>query len=242
MEYLKNPLYKKRVVFDGDSLTAADPRQDRFSWAKIIGERNEMEWKNFGVGGGTFTAGLYFPAVGGSRHWLSRSIDTTKERAPELDYLIFDGGVNDADNLRYLPEKFGEYSLADFSGKYDDTTYTGAIETTFYKAINHYPKAKIGYIALHKMGYVAGGFPDDRYDNYRKFLLRAIEICKKWGIPYIDLWETSTLNPTLPCYFNPSLPRGENQKAGMPFADGQHLATNGYLLIADKIEAWMRSL
>ena len=240
MQGLKNPLYRKRVVFDGDSLTEGFPLKGIYSWAKIIGERNEMIWRNFGVGGGTVTADLYRKVLGSARHWLSRSIDTTKERVPELDYLIFDGGANDADNLKDLPEKFGEYKIDDFSGNYDDNTFTGALETLFYKAIHHYPKAKIGFIVLHKMGIHECGYGEDCY--YRRFLLREIEICKKWGIPYIDLWETSTLNPTLPCYYDPNLDRDGNEREGMAYLDGQHLSTTGYNLVADKIEAWMRTL
>ena len=239
-EYIKNELYGKRAAFDGDSICAGSASAGRLPWATLIGEENSMDWKNYGVGGGTVTAEVYVATTGAPRHWVSRTIDKIHEDYPELDYLILEGGTNDADLLIDIPERFGEYTLADYSGNYDDTTFTGALESLFYKATKYYPTAKIGYIVAQKMGTPSCGYGADY--KRRKFFLRAIEICKKWGIPYLDLWESSPLNPSLEAYYDKTLTVDENEAAGKCYVDGQHLTALGYRTITSKISAWMRTL
>ena len=129
---------------------------------------------------------------------------------------------------------------ADYTGKYDDTTFTGALESLFFKATQYYPTAKIGFVIAHKMGRGSADFGDN--NNRRLFFNRAIEVCKKWGIPYIDLWDGSPLNPKLKCYYDATLDVDANRKEGKAYTDGQHLTSTGYNIIGSKIEAFMRSL
>ena len=160
-EFMKNELYGKTVAFDGDSICMGAVGAGRLPWANLIGEANEMVWKNYGVGGGTVTAEVYVASTGAKRHWVTRTIDQIHEEYPMLDYLILEGGTNDADLLIDQPERFGEYSLSDYSGSYDDTTFTGALESLFFKATRYYPTAKIGYIVAQKMGTPACGYGAD---------------------------------------------------------------------------------
>lgn len=239
VEYLPNILYGKTAVFDGDSIGQGSGTDG--NWARVIGEANHMDWHNHSVGGGTITAEVYVASTGGARHWVSRYIDTIHERYPEVDYLILEGGTNDADLLRSeIETKMGELNIGDFSGNYDDTTFTGALDSLFFKATSYYPAAKIGYIVAQKMG--AGGTNYGPDNNRRKFFLRAIEVCKKWGIPYIDLWDESPLNPKLKCYYDSTLDSAGNRDAGKAYTDGQHLTAVGYGIVSSKIEAWMRTL
>ena len=158
-----------------------------------------MNWYNYGVGGGTVTAELYYPAKDGQppkpRHWVSRNIDKIHECHPVLDYLILEGGTNDADLLAPTPERIGSLDPCDYNGNYDDSTFTG-----------------------------------------------ALEVCKKWGIPYIDLWERTPLNPSLKCYYNASLSPEENIDLGKAYNDGQHLTAVGYALVTPAIESFIASL
>jgi hypothetical protein len=89
------------------------------------------------------------------------------------------------------------------------------------------------------------GRPEEGYGpNYkrRRFFIRAIEVCKKWGVPYIDLWECAPLCSKLKCQYDPELSKEENEAAGKMYIDQQHLASAGYALVSDKIEAFMRML
>lgn len=237
--YLPNFLYKKVAVFDGDSICAGIIKDGILPWANIIGDRNSMEYYNYAVGGGTVTAEVYNDA-GKPRHWISRTIDLIHSEHENLDYLILEGGTNDADLLINSPERFGELSAGDYSGEYDDTTFTGALELLFYKAINYYPTAKLGYVIAHKMGKPEEGYGADY--KRRKFFLRIIEVCKKWGVPYIDLWECAPLCSKLKCHHDPELTKAENNERGKMYIDSQHLGNAGYRLVSDKIEAFMRQL
>ena len=240
MEFRKNPLYKKTIVFDGDSICQGTPKQGRIPWGNLIGEANEMNWYNYGVGGGTVTAELYYPAKDGQppkpRHWVSRNIDKIHECHPVLDYLILEGGANDADILAPTPERIGSLDPRDYNGNYDDSTFTGALESLFFKATSYYPTARIGYIVAQKMGVAHNA------ERRRAYFLRAIEVCKKWGIPYIDLWERTPLNPSLKCYYDASLSPEENIDLGKAYNDGQHLTAVGYALVTPAIESFIASL
>ena len=160
-KYIKNPLYGKRVIFDGDSICHATSEsnltQNR-GWAYRIGAKNNMDWHNLGISGATITAEMYSSVTGNARHWVSRSIDKIHEKFSDVDYLIFEGGTNDADLLLIGSDKFGKLDLSDYSGNYDDSTFTGAVESLLYKAITYYPNAKIGFIIAQKMGTHSIGF------------------------------------------------------------------------------------
>ncbi len=242
-EYVKNHLFGKIIVFEGDSICHATSEttvtQNR-GWAYRVGEKNGMKWFNYAVSGGTVTAEMYAASNGAPRHWVSRGIDKIKEKHETVDYLIYEGGTNDADLLDIGSERFGSFDPADFSGNYDDSTFTGALESLFYKSINYYPNAKIGFIVAQKMGRPKCGYGPEY--KRRHYFLRAIEVCKKWGVPYLDLWEKSTLNPSLKCHYDPDLSVEENVKAGKPIMDGQHLTAVGYDILSPMIDEWIRGL
>lgn len=233
-------LQGKTIVFDGDSICQASSEgtHPNCGWAYRIGVKNHMNWYNFGVGGGTLTAELYSSVTGNARHWISRSIDTIHDNFSSLDYLILEGGTNDADLLAESHEKFGTMGPDDFNGNYDDQTFCGAVESLFFKALSYYPSAKIGFIIAPKMG--AGDLAI--FKNRRSYFMKIIEICKKWGIPYIDLWDGCPLNPRLQVYYDPKLSKEENVAAKKAYVDGQHLTGIGYDVVSSKIEAWIRTL
>lgn len=242
IEFVKNRLAGKKIIFDGDSIchaTSETRENSNRGWAYRVGAGNGMEWYNYGRDGATITAEMYSEKCG-ARHWVSRCIDKIHEEHPELDYLIFEGGTNDADLLGFDEAKLGSYDIADYSGNYDDKTFTGALERLFYKAITYYPQAKIGYIVAHKMGIRPNGYGDNNLR--RTYFLRAIEVCRKWGVPYLDLWEKSPLNPMLKCYYDKELDVKGNREAGKAYIDAQHLTAIGYDMISPMIAAFVASL
>jgi lysophospholipase L1-like esterase len=239
---MENHLFGKKIVFDGDSICHAtsETADKNRGWAYRVGEKFGMEWYNVGVSGGTVTAEMYHGENRTPRHWVTRNIDKIYQNHPKLDYLIIEGGTNDADLLEKEPERFGEYSLSAYSGNYDDSTFTGALECLFFKALSYYPGIKIGYIVAPKMGRPEIGYGPEY--KRRRFFLRAIEICKKWGVPYIDLWESSPLNPSLKAHFDPTLDPDGNRAAGKLYIDGQHLTKEGYDAVSVAIGQWIFGL
>ncbi len=228
-----NPLFGKVAVFDGDSIcygSTGNKADSTYGWgyAKRIGMKNHMRVFNEGIGGGTITVDLFFDD-GRPRHWISSNIESIRAKYARIDYLILEGGTNDADLLGKagVAERFGEITdKTDFSGKYDDTTFCGAVETLFYKAVRYYPTAKIGFIIAQNM---------DNNANREAYFNVIAKICEKWGIPYLDLWHTCHLNPAIPEHYT----AGNSHNL---YQDGQHLTAKGYDVIADIIDHWMKTL
>ena len=226
------------AIFDGDSLCEA-LADNRRGWAARVADYYGLENKNFSVSGATITAEMYTPS-GNPRHWVSRNIDKIHEQCPDAECVIFDGGSNDADLLGIGSERLGVLDPNDFSGNYDDSTFIGAMETLFYKTVNYYPTAKIGFIICQKMGKPTD--KDGKYFMRAHYFGHAKEVCKKWGIPCLDLWDECPLNPSLLCYFDSSLDKEGNVKEGKAYIDGQHLTTAGYDIISDRIISFVGSL
>ena len=237
--YSENKLYGKTVIWNGDSICQGSSRWG--SWADRIAAKNELTaWKNYGVGGGTIVENAPRMQSGKARHSVCATLEQMHEDYPNADYIVLEGGTNDADLFGAelnTPERLGTFTPDDYSGSYDKSTFCGALESVFYRATKYWKGAKIGYIVAHKMGPKPSDLP-----RRREYFEKAIAICKKWGIPYIDLWERSYLNPLLEWMYDPAKSTDENVESGSFYADGQHLTAKGYDLLTDIIDPWLNSL
>ena len=236
-------LYKKTLVTDGDSICEAtvDLPMLRGGYFGRLKQGHQMIGANYAVGGGTITAGLYFEG-GSARHWICRSIDTIYSNYPALDYLLLEGGTNDADVIGQFvgdtpPQGFGTWDENDFSGSYDDETFCGAVDEMFYKAVTYYPNAKIGFVVAMEMG---------RYNstiaNRKRYFDEIVKIAKKWHIPVLNLWENAGVDARLTAFYDSSMTNAENVAAGHFYYDGQHPTSWGYEKMNDMIEAWVKGL
>jgi lysophospholipase L1-like esterase len=213
---INSVLVNKVITFNGDSICAGAGYTG--GYGKIIADKYNMTYENVAVSGGTITAETY-SASGSARHWISRTISKMRDDA---DYIVLEGGVNDAS----LSIPLGEIT-SDYISTLDDTTYCGAFESMLKQALGKYPSKKIGYIMVHKM---EKNF-DSRYeDNHYQM---SKKICEKWGVPYLDLnIECPPLN------YIPSL-KATYTKDG----DGWHPNELGYKkYYVDKIVHWLESL
>lgn len=230
-----DPLYGKTAVFLGDSICAASSIGEghplnRYGWAGLIGEANAMNWGNYGRNGAVVTD---IP----DQRVIAWQVDAALASHPYADFVLFEGGCNDADQLDHDPANLGEIS-ADYSN-FDTTTFTGAFEALIARIRAAYPDAKLGYIIPPKMGTYHADFATC---NYRQYYDRAIQVCRKWGVAYVDLWNGSALDPTNTAYYDPALSADENRAAGKCYIDGQHLTITGYERIVGQIEEFMRGL
>jgi len=201
-----------------------------------------MTCRNYAVGGGTVADCFPLLASGHKRHSLSATIDRMYAEYPSADYVIFEGGTNDADLFKdhfdTLGERMGTLNPDDYSGNYDEGTFIGSLETVFYKAAKYWYGKKIGFIIAQKMGQSAGSL-----NRRREYFDRCAEVCKKWGIPCLDLWHGCYLNPTLPWMYNRELTPEENRNNNEGFyIDGQHLTARGYDFTAEIVERWLLTL
>ena len=215
----ENPLYGKTILFDGDSICQAlTAGNTDGGWAKRIGDNNGASDFNLAVGGGTI-------AVVANRHNVCTSVLTY---AGTPDYVIVEGGTNDSANNVAL----GALSATDFGGSYDNTTFIGALEYMFYNILAKWPSAKVGYIIPQKMN--ISTYYDSPFNQQRLYFEVAMKVCKKWGVPFINLWDGCPLNPKLACFYT----SGDTTKA---YYDGQHLNSAGYDIITPYIEQWLKS-
>lgn len=237
---MENKLYGKTIIWNGDSICMGE--KDRGNWATRIAEKNDMNYKNYGIGGGTIAEGLPMMKDGGKRHSVSETLDKMYEEYPDADYIVLEGGTNDADlfesDYDYNNSKLGSIDPEDFSGEYDRNTFCGALESVFYRALKYWNGKKICFIVAQKMGILVRS-----RRKRRLYFDKAVEICKKWGIPYLDLWEGCYLNPALPWMYNPEKTPKENSEENTCFyKDGQHLTSRGYDFTAEIIDAWLKTL
>lgn len=236
----ENVLFGKTIIWDGDSICAGGPAVG--NWATRICEKNEMPYKNYAIGGGTLTEGFPLTQKGHIRHCVSVTIEKMHTEYPDADYVILEGGTNDADlfvrHFDELGERMGVSDPYDFSGEYDRTTFLGALDSIFYRATKYWCGKKIGFIIAHKMG------PEpERAENRRLYFDKCAEVAKKWGIPVLDLWNGCYLNPFVKWMYNSERTPEENKDANDGFySDGQHMTEKGYDFTAEIVEKWLRTL
>ncbi len=240
-------LENKTLLWNGDSICAGkgfDDTKEMDAWAGRISHKHAgVTYKNYAVGGGTIAENPPMISGGKARHSVCATLERMYEEYPDADYILLEGGTNDADLFEEhgIPERLGAFDPSDFSGNYDKDTFCGALESIFYRATKYWKGKKIAYIVAHKMGAKRAGFTAE-LNGRRAYFEQAIAICKKWGIPYLDLWEDCYLNPKLPWMYDMDKNGMENAEAGSFYADGQHLTAAGYDLTADIIDTWLATL
>ena len=238
--YEQNKLHGKTVIWNGDSICQGSSRWG--SWADRIAAKNELKaWKNYGIGGGTIVENAPRHQSVKARHSVSGSLEKMHEEYPDADYIILEGGTNDADLLGRIEgdaitPRFGTIDPDDYTGEYDRETFCGALESTFYRVTRLWRGKKICFIVAQKMGL---NLPTLK--NRYAYFEAAMQICRKWGIPYLNLWDGCYLNPRLPFMYDPTRSIEENEKISL-YKDGQHLTAAGYDFTADIIDSWLKTL
>lgn len=90
------------------------------------------------------------------------------------DAIIFDGGVNDKNNGISI----GSIATA-YDAMYNTSTFCGALESALQYIMDRYPLAVKLYIIPHSFA------KDNSYVD--SIYSKAIEICEKWNMPYLDM-------------------------------------------------------
>lgn len=90
------------------------------------------------------------------------------------DAIIFDGGVNDINNSIPIGSIESGYDAS-----YNTGTFCGAMESALQYIMDRYPLAVKLYIIPHSFA------KDNSYVD--SIYSKAIEICEKWNMPYLDI-------------------------------------------------------
>lgn len=237
-------LLGKKVVWCGDSHVLGSSFNDtKQGWRGRIAEACGCYQFNYAQGGACITRGVSQTG----RIAVVDQIENAHTEHSDADFIIFDGGCNDADLIgnatgETKPEAYGTFSENDFSGNYDPTTFCGAMETICMRLSQYWLGKHVGYIVPHKQAvsnnYHAG------HNNYRTYYETAIQICNKWGIQVLNLWDGCYLNPkhNWMCDTDNTMTNEEIYAAGFLYADRQHMTEAGYNFEAPIVNAWMHTI
>lgn len=169
-------LKDKTVYAFGDSIVRGHAYSRGF--VTFTAERELMNLTQYAVNGATVVPS------GGAGQILSQ-VKGAASRAP--DYVVFNGGTNDADLVHANRIKVGTMSGGFDPSKFDNSTYAGSLETTIYTMRNKWPNARIVYVAVHKLG---------SRDWNTQLALRSVtlQICDKWHVTVADVFNDTTLD------------------------------------------------
>lgn len=215
-----NELTGKKVNWIGDSIFYGGGSASNNGWIGRIADKYSLTFEQKAVNGGM----IIDPGVPG---YYSIAANCTSFTETNPDFVIFDGGTNDAFNPMISP--LGSFNPARYDIPADRTTsFSSAFEYTVISTITAYPNAKVGYVIPYKQ--VAYNSNIDVYDEIGKaYFDRAKEICKKWGVPCLDLREVSMLNYQIPAMQS-------------KFIDQTHINVSGYDYSYDIIANWMQTI
>ena len=169
------PILSGRTVYAvGDSIVAGH-MYPKGSYADFVARQEGATLVKKAVNGAT--------VLPSSNHILSQ-LAALPAAAP--DYVLFDGGTNDAypENLTRLG------SVSDgFAGPFDVNTFAGSFENLIAQLKAKYPSSDLVYTAVHRLG---------ARDVAAQEALRELElaIAQKWGVAVADLY-TSGLDTSV---------------------------------------------
>lgn len=246
MKQVTNPLCGKTAIYAGCTATAGNNYSDTQSgFAGRIAGANGMTYHNFAVSGASITEKLSYLPAGTERVSVSAQLEDMVSQYPEADYIILEGGVEDANLMGSIlageVARFGSFSQGDFSGNYDTETFCGALESVLCRALAYWRGKKIGFILPYKMVLSDAGYGADVH-NCRAYLETAKAICKKWGVPVLDLWDGCHLNPSRSDQYIQGVSWQENMRQNSLYATAKSLLPAGYDYISGIIASWMKTL
>jgi len=221
-----SPLKGLKGLFMGDSISygAGDTLSYLHTgraWAGRIADATGLVATNASVSG----AKASFIAGDDSAKWLFNQYKD--HSGDKFDLIVMHGGVNDARHNRpvgTVSDSTSETELLKRIG-----TYAGGLQWFFHNIKETFPDAKLFFIANHRLdGHATGKAKDmSAYFNIAK------ELCEKYEVTFIDLYNNKELNDKLETTTEKYLP------------DTLHLNAAGYDIVTPYIisalEAGMKS-
>lgn len=214
-----SPLFGKKVLFVGDSICEAQCEWHDPVYARTIGWAGRI-LQSYGMSG--LNAAISGASVSDCRGSNTVYQQLARFARTDYDFVILHGGVNDA----WDSAAVGTMS-AGFDGPFDTSTFAGGLETLLQFAKSHCGEAVIGYIANFQLPASEIG----RLSDMSEYFDVAAQICEKWGVAYLDLYNDEDLNTRV---------LKVNTTECLP--DHIHPNSEGYNRLAPIIGEWMETL
>ncbi len=135
----------------------------------------------------------------------------------QFDLVVMQGGVNDARYNRTVGTISDDDSQENLTKLRN--TYIGGLQLLFANVKRSWPDAKLFFIANHRLdGHATGSAR-----NMSKYFDKAEELCEKYGVVFIDLYNNEELEAKL------------NSKSTQYLPDTLHLNAAGYEIVTPYI-------
>lgn len=171
-----NPLAGKSVLLFGDSILNSRSANNGIGIKELLKKQYGMIAEGYAQSGSIITNDPDF-------NWIITKVNEAIANGEQADYVVWNGGTNDASNIDITN---AGVITEGYTDSLDKTTFCGAFEDVCRTLINTWVDAKIIYVRAHEMN-----SRDDRQETYGDL---ALEICKKYSIPYVDLFNDGDLN------------------------------------------------
>lgn len=167
----------KTLYVAGDSIAYGTGSAGGFG--KAVAQKYGMTLVNEAVDGATLAPNIEDAVKGGIRTCIS-TVVTSSTALAKADYILLEGGVNDAWNNAPVGTLTEGFAVA-----YDETTMTGALEKMLEYLAKNYSDKRVAYVFPHGGLF---GSSEDWYKTYKPAILAALQ---KWGVPYVDIAEST---------------------------------------------------
>ncbi len=213
----------KKIAFLGDSITEGHgTTSEEYTFWNVLAKRTGAQSYGYGIGGTRIAPqrkpsenpifDLYF----GSR---------VDEMIPDADIVVGFGGTNDYGH--------GDAALGTMADRTEDTFY-GSLHLLMRKLIERYPEALIVFMTpLHRLGESGRDYNERGVRNtadLRAYVDAIIEVAAYYGIPVLDLFRVSGIQPEIPAIRERYMP------------DGLHPSDAGHERIADRLIGFLEKL
>ena len=211
-----SPLNGLKGLFMGDSISfgAGDTLSYKHTgraWAGRIQDATGLVATNASVSG----AKASFFTGDDTAKWLFNQYKPNMGN--KYDIVVMHGGVNDARHERAVGSISASEDEDTLKGKVN--TYLGGLQYLFYTVKKTQPDAKLFFIANHRLD----GHDKGKAKDMSAYFDGAKELCEKYGIVFIDLYNNKELNDKLETTTKKYLP------------DTLHLNSAGYDIITPYI-------
>ena len=172
----ESPYKGKTIVAFGDSVVAGWGWKEGTGIIQPLKEKySDATWIN------KAESGANFAVTSSPEH--TPIVTQIKNYTGVADAILFDGGVNDINNSIPIGSIESGYDAS-----YNTGTFCGAMESALQYIMDTYPLAVKLYIIPHSFA--------KNNSHVDSIYSKAIEICEKWNMPYLDMRKYSQIAMT----------------------------------------------